>query len=298
MRYSEAKWKKWYLDQTGTEWKEEDDYPDTSSWTPAQKKVGETLWARYVEDKAAKDELSYQTAQNRADVERAKRDAIHSNERLSRAFNETSQATRMAGLGVADSVRAEQTARLNDTLQTLQKEGEITRRKLYQNYAQEAIKADEAVGDTVAEYEAQAQAESKAQWNALKKELSADLEYYRSRLDDRTYSQEGVDAIKSKIESRKEELGSSYDEAIRWIEELPTYRPSSKQVMVTTYLGEQIPVNRWDYDLADAVTYTGGAGSTVGKIDVFKVKDGDTTYTIKGGDYADEETDQLLKAIA
>lgn len=298
MRYSEAKWKKWYLDNTGTQWNEEDDLPDTSSWTPAQKKVGALLWEKYVADKASKEDLAYQTAAAEASTLRAKRDAIQNAERLDRAFAQTRQAMRTAELGIADSIRADQTARLADTLSGLQKEGEITRRKLYDNYAERMDASDLDVQDRLAKLETeQAQREQK-EWETLKSQLDKELEGYRSSYDNSKITDEGIELARQKIEARRDDLGDAYEQATRWLDELPAYKADPNKVWVSTYLGEKVAVDKWDYQLADVVKYQGGAGSKVGKIDIFTVKDGDTTYTIKSGEYVDQNTDALLKAIA
>ena len=298
MRYSEAKWKKWYLDTTGSEWEDDGEAPDSSSWTPAQKKVGALLWERYVQDRQASEELAYRQRQNRVDVLRAKRDAIAASDKLSRAFKETSQATRLEGLGVADSVKAEQTARLNDTLRGLEQGAEETNRKLYDNYLKERDIADYQTSVKEANLEGAADKEALANWKSLKNELTTELESYKSKKDASRYTEEGIARAKEVIEAHREELGDRYDAAVAWAEGLPTYQMASTSVVVTDYLGEEHEIAGWDYKLADVISYRGGAGAKVTSLDIFRVRDGDTTYVIKGGDYADQDTDVLLKAIA
>jgi len=298
MRYSEAKWKKWYLDTTGNEWQDQAEAPDTSDWTPAQKKVGALLWERYVQDRQASEDLAYQQQQNRATALRAKRDAIAASDRLSRAFKETAQAKRIDGLGVADSVRSEQSARLTDALSGLEKGVRETNDKLLTNYLKERDIADYQTSVKQANLEQSIASEYQTAWKNLKGDIESELEGYRSRANSARYTEQGVARAKEIIEAHREELGDRYESAVQWADELPTYQTSKGAVVVTDYLGNQYEIAGWDYKLADIISYRGGAGAKVTSLDIFKVRDGDTTYTIKGGELADDGTDALLKAIA
>lgn len=297
MRESESKWRKYYLQQTGEEWNEESGLDALENLNKEQRAVATVLYERYLQDKSDAATRRYETEQAEKQATAQKRAALAAYDKLKKYETETALATGRQGQGShaeASEKRDELlAAQLHDIQEkTYERKDELTARYADKE-AQLLAKTEADVNRVQAEFDVAYNKE----WKELQSELNDMLADYKPQGGSK-YTPQGKKLAQARVEAAQDKLGDKYEEALAWVEALPVYDEYTSGQWITTEDGKSVHLSEKAWKQAGEVTYVGGAGNAVSKLDIFKVSYRGTTYTMKGGDEVNKSMQQLLNAIA
>lgn len=298
MKKNQAIWMKWYLANTGKEWDEEDagKQPDLSGLSPKDADLGALLYRRYVAEVQDAEKLAYDNARTDAVAYNRQKEVEATAARLKRYTDETALAqgqkgtsyARQRNAAVSDSAR-KGIADAGDTL--------TTKEKLLDAYAKQRDRRDKQLSQDVDDTYRRYEVLERNNWQSLRESLGEQLADHVSEFDTKTYTPEGIAAVKQAIRQNRDKLGDMYDEAMRWADELPVYKGRTDGKML--YNGsKRVFVSNQELSYADAVTYEGGAGAKLTDLDVAYVQYKDKRYVVKPTQDVTVATKKMLNAIA
>ena len=300
MKKNQANWIKWYQANTGKQWRQEDEQngaPDLSSLSPREAEVGALLYRRYMREKQDDEAYRYDKLQSEVSARDGRRAQEVAAQKVRLAAAETALAKGQSGTDYAERL----TASAEDSAARRQRaidEGlRATQDKLLAGYAAGRDKRDKTLAADLDAVDSKYRSLWRYNWAKLKESLQVDLASNVSRVDARSYTPEGVAAVKARIRADKESLGDLYDNAMQWAEALPVYSGSDDGEVLSTADGE-VYVGRNELKYADLIRYRRGAGNKVTKADVFSVEYNGVRYYLHGDTPVSAKVSGVLDAIA
>ena len=291
------KWTKWYKNKSGKDWVEGEYSSFIKTLSDKDRETAKLLYNGYVKDKGDIKTALKKMEEEEIKAEKERGDALLKAKKVERGLGETLLAEGKYGKEEREKEALDKELRRSekDIASSAYLKNSETAATLNDKLAVKGEEREAKVSEKIAAANAK---EEKEYFTRLEKVNEILSNSSIKRDDGVKYYESGKKKAKDYLKGYEKALGDKYEEALRYIDDLPAYNEEKDgyETIGTRY--GNVKVSNKDIAFLDAVRYKEKAGWLIVKGETYYVTFDNVSYKVKCGVAQDPQTKALLDSLA